>query len=144
MFMNEYTHTIDSKGRMILPAKFRQELGKDFILAPGFDTCLCIYPRETWDSFIAKLQKLPQTNRSVRKIKRYLIGRSTEMECDRQGRILIPQHLRTLAELKKEAKIIGTGPTIEIWDPVLLDKDEQGEDIAALADSLDLPINFDI
>ena len=69
MFMNEYSHTIDSKGRMILPTKFREELGNVFILAPGLDQCLCIYPKEKWDSLIAKLQKLPFTNQKVRKIR---------------------------------------------------------------------------
>lgn len=90
MFMNEYSHTIDAKGRMILPAKFREELGASFVLAPGLDTCLCIYPKEKWDALIARLQKLPFTNHKVRKIMRHLIGRGTEMECDKQGRILIP------------------------------------------------------
>ena len=88
MFMNEYSHTIDAKGRMILPAKFREELGSRFVLAPSLDTCLNIYPKERWDALIARLQKLPFTNRNVRKIMRHLIGRGTEMECDRQGRIL--------------------------------------------------------
>lgn len=101
MFMNEYSHTIDSKGRMILPTKFREELGNVFILAPGLDQCLCIYPKEKWDSLIAKLQKLPFTNQKVRKIMRHLIGRGTEVSCDRQGRILIPSHLREFAQLKK-------------------------------------------
>lgn len=65
--MNEYSHTIDAKGRMILPAKFREELGASFVLAPGLDTCLCIYPKEKWDALIARLQKLPFTNHKVRK-----------------------------------------------------------------------------
>ena len=142
MFMNEYTHTIDAKGRMILPAKFREELGSHFVLAPGLDTCLCIYPKERWDVLIAKLQKLPFTNRNVRKIIRPLFGRGTEMECDRQGRILIPAHLRESACLKKEARIIGTGATIEIWDPDLLKQDEENEDIASIADTLELPMDL--
>ena len=144
MFMNEYSHTIDAKGRMILPAKFREELGSRFVLAPSLDTCLNIYPKERWDALIARLQKLPFTNRNVRKIMRHLIGRGTEMECGRQGRILIPAHLREFAKLKKEACIVGTGPIIEIWDPELLRQDEEGEDIAEIADALDLPLNFDL
>lgn len=145
MFMNEYSHTIDSKGRMILPTKFREELGNVFILAPGLDQCLCIYPKEKWGSLIAKLQKLPFTNQKVRKIMRHLIGRGTEVSCDRQGRILIPSHLREFAQLKKDVCIIGTGAIIEIWDPELLDADENGEEsVAEIADSLDLPLNFDL
>ena len=145
MFMNEYSHTIDAKGRMILPAKFRDELGDSFVLAPGLDSCLCIYPMERWNALLARLQKLPFTDKRVRKIKRYLIGKSTEIECDRQGRILIPAHLRELAALKKEVCVVGTGAMIEIWNPELLDSDENGEEsIADLANSLDLPLGFDI
>ncbi len=145
MFMNEYSHTIDAKGRMILPAKFREELGDSFVLAPGLDSCLCIYPMERWNAVIARFQQLPFTDKRVRKIKRYLIGKSTEIECDRQGRILIPAHLRELASLTKEVCIVGTGATIEIWNPELLDSDEHGEEsIADLADSLELPLNFEI
>lgn len=145
MFMNQYSHTIDTKGRMILPAKFREELGSTFVLAPGLDTCLNIYPKERWDALITRLQKLPFTNHKVRKIMRHLIGRGMEMECDKQGRVLIPQHLRTFAQLKKDACIVGTGPIIEIWDPVLLNSDENcGESIADIADSLELPLNFEL
>lgn len=145
MFMNEYSHTIDAKGRMILPAKFREELGDSFVLAPGLDACLCIYPRERWNALLARLQQLPFTDKRVRKIKRYLIGKSTEIECDRQGRILIPAHLRELADLKKEVCVVGTGSMIEIWNSELLDSDENGEEsIADLANSLDIPLGFDI
>ena len=91
------------------------------------------------------MQQLPFTDKRVRKIKRYLIGKSTEIECDRQGRILIPAHLRELAALKKEVCVVGTGAMIEIWNPELLDSDENGEEsIADLANSLDLPLGFDI
>lgn len=109
MFMNEYAHTIDSKGRMILPAKFREELGNTFVLSPGLDTCLTIYPLDCWKQMQEKLEKLPQTRKNVRALRRFLIGKSTEMECDRQGRILIPSHLRNYAQLGKDAKIIGGG-----------------------------------
>ena len=143
MFMNEYSHTIDAKGRMILPAKFRDELGDSFVLAPGLDSCLCIYPMERWNALLARLQQLPFTDKRVRKIKRYLIGKGSEMECDKQGRILIPAHLRKLADLKKDARIIGAGSTIEIWDPELLDRDlNEEESITDLAESLELPLNF--
>lgn len=144
MFMNEFTHTIDAKGRMILPARFREELGNHFVLAPGLDACLSIYPMERWNALLSKLQRLPFTDVRVRKLKRFLIGKGTEMECDRQGRILIPSHLRELASLKKEALIVGTGTTIEIWNPQLLEADQNGdESIAELANSLELPLNFE-
>ncbi len=145
MFMNEYSHTIDAKGRMILPARFREDLGDSFILSPGFDTCLSIYPREKWNTMSDKLQQLPSTKSSVRQLRRFLIGGSTEMECDRQGRILIPSHLRDYAKLGKDALIIGSGETIEIWNPGLLDQTyHNGESIADIAESLDLPLDFNI
>lgn len=145
LFMNEYSHTIDSKGRMILPARFREELGDVFILSPGLDTCLTIYPRKCWEQMQEKLQRLPQTRKNVRALRRFLIGKSTEMECDRQGRILIPQHLRTYAGLEKDAKIIGVGDTIEIWSPdKLLDSEDQNGSVADIAESLELPMDFNL
>lgn len=143
MFMSEYSHSIDSKGRMILPAKFREELGDHFVLAPGLDSCLCIYTMEHWNNLISKFEQMSATHQNVRKGKRYLIGKGSEMECDKQGRILIPAHLRKLADLKKDARIIGAGSTIEIWDPELLDRDlNEEESITDLAESLELPLNF--
>ncbi len=145
MFMNEYAHTIDSKGRMILPAKFREELGDVFVLSPGLDTCLTIYPRNCWEQMLEKLERLPQTRKNVRALRRFLIGKSTEMECDRQGRILIPSHLRGYAQLGKDAKIIGVGDTIEIWSPAVLQAAEAESGAAAdIAESLDLPMDFNL
>lgn len=85
MFMSEYSHSIDSKGRMILPAKFREELGDHFVLAPGLDSCLCIYTMEHWNNLISKFEQMSATHQNVRKVKRYLIGKGSEMECDKQG-----------------------------------------------------------
>lgn len=145
MFMNEYSHTIDTKGRMILPAKFREELGDHFILSPGLDSCLTIYPESRWSALLEKLQQLPSTRANVRQLRRFLIGKSTEMECDRQGRILIPAHLRSYAKLSKDAKIIGVGDTIEIWDPAVLSgSEEECGSISDIAESLDLPLDFNM
>ena len=111
MFMNEYSHTIDAKGRMILPAKFREELGSRFVLAPSLDTCLNIYPKERWDALTRPAARSsPFTNRNVRKIMRHLIGRGTEMEWRPPGAILIPAHLREFAKLKKGSLHRGDGP----------------------------------
>ncbi len=145
MFMNEYNHSIDSKGRMILPARFREELGEKFILSRGLDECLTIYPVERWDSMVEKLRRLPSTKKAVRELRRFLIGQSTELECDRQGRVLIPANLQAYAKLEKDAKIIGVGDTIEIWNPKLHGNlAESSEDMSELAESLDLPIDFDL
>lgn len=93
----------------------------------------------------SKAAETPIYKSESKKIMRHLIGRGTEVSCDRQGRILIPSHLREFAQLKKDVCIIGTGAIIEIWDPELLDADENGEEsVAEIADSLDLPLNFDL
>ena len=80
MFMSEYSHSIDSKGRMILPAKFREELGDHFVLAPGLDSCLCIYTMEHWNNLISKFEQMSATHQNVRKVKRYLIGIGSAVE----------------------------------------------------------------
>ena len=91
------------------------------------------------------LEKLPQTRKNVRALRRFLIGKSTEMECDRQGRILIPSHLRNYAQLGKDAKIIGVGDTIEVWSPaVLAASEEESGAVADIAESLDLPMDFNL
>lgn len=143
--MNEYAHTIDTKGRMILPAKFREELGEHFIVSPGLDTCLTIYPRSRWEAMAEKLQQLPSTRAGVRQLRRFLIGKSTEAECDKQGRILIPAHLRSYAKLSKDARIVGVGDTIEIWSPDVLDTVQgDSESVASVAEALDLPLDFNM
>ena len=145
MFMNEYSHSIDAKGRMILPARFREELGENFILSRGLDECLVIYPADRWESMTDKLRKLPSTKKAVRELRRFLIGQSMEVECDRQGRILIPANLQAYAKLTKEAKIIGVGDTIEIWNPEIHESlEDSGEDMSDLAESLDLPLDFNL
>lgn len=119
-----------------------RRIGDHFVLAPGLDSCLCIYTMEHWNNLISKFEQMSATHQNVRKVKRYLIGKGSEMECDKQGRILIPAHLRKLADLK-DARIIGAGSTIEIWDPELLDRDlNEEESITDLAESLELPLNF--
>ena len=144
MFMGEYSHTIDAKGRVILPAKFRDELGSSFVVTRGLEGCLSVYTMEAWINLANGMKKLKASKENVRAFKRFLFGSAAEVEFDRQGRILIPAHLREFAQLKKEACIVGTGPIIEIWDPELLRQDEEGEDIAEIADALDLPLNFDL
>lgn len=145
MFMNEYNHTIDAKGRMILPAKFREGLGNRFVLSRGIDQCLTIYPLENWEKLASSLQKLSFTKSSVRTLRRFLIGSSTEVECDKQGRVLIPSHLREYAGIKKEALVIGTGATIEIWSPEILQLTNSKEEyIGELEESLDVPMDFEI
>lgn len=115
MFMGEYSHTIDNKGRLIVPAKFREGLGDKFIITKGLDNCLFAYPLAEWNSLEEKLKKLPFTKSDARAFVRFFFSGATECEFDKQGRVLIPQNLREYAGLEKEAVIIGVSSRIEIW-----------------------------
>ena len=107
-----YEHGIDSKGRLFIPAKLREELGTTFYLAMGVDACLAIYPQSTWDRFTEKFASLPM---SQSKAMRPLFANATKCELDAQGRIVIPQKLRKYAGLEKDAVIIGVNDRAEIW-----------------------------
>jgi len=112
----EFQHTIDSKGRVIIPARFREELGERFILTKGTDGCICAYSLSEWNKFDAKLSQLPTSDPKVREYLRFVYSGATECETDKQGRILIPQNLREYASLEKEILIIGVSTKAEIWD----------------------------
>lgn len=115
MFIGEYLHSIDEKGRVIVPAKYRELLKKDFILTRGLDHCLFVYPSTEWEDFQNKLKQLPLTNPHARKLVRFFLSGGVECNTDRQGRILIPMHLRNYASLIKDIVFIGVGNRIELW-----------------------------
>ena len=115
MFMGEYNHTIDAKGRLIIPAKFRELLGEEFVLTKGLDGCLSVYPMDEWKTFEEKLRALPLTNKNARTFSRFFVAGATMCELDKQGRILVPQALREFADLEKEVVITGNLNKAEIW-----------------------------
>ena len=115
MFMGEYNHTIDAKGRLIIPARFRELLGEEFILTKGLDGCLSIYPLDEWNAFETKLRALPLTNKNARTFTRFFVAGATNCELDKQGRILVPQSLREFAGLENEVVLTGNLDRIEIW-----------------------------
>lgn len=115
MFIGEYEHALDSKNRIIVPSKFREELGTKFILTKGLDGCLYAYPLNEWKSLEEKLKKLPLTNKNARAFVRFFFSGANEMELDKQGRTLIPQSLLEYAEVKKEIVSIGVSNRVEIW-----------------------------
>lgn len=112
--MGTYQHNIDSKGRVIMPAKFREELGSVFYITRGLDNCLSVLSKSDWDSLGEKLRGLPSSQ--TKDIQRFLFSGAAELEPDKQGRVLIPQPLRDYAGLTKDVVIIGTGLKAEIWD----------------------------
>ena len=115
MFMGEYNHTIDAKGRLIIPARFRELLGEEFILTKGLDGCLSIYPMDAWEAFETKLRALPLTNKNARTFTRFFVAGATNCELDKQGRILVPQTLREFAGLEKDVILAGNLSRVEVW-----------------------------
>ena len=115
MFMGEYNHTIDAKARLIVPAKFREILGDNFIVTKGLDGCLFVYPNDEWTRFEEKLKSLPLTNKNARQFTRFFLAGAAACEVDKQGRILLPQVLREFASLEKDVVLVGVASRIEIW-----------------------------
>lgn len=116
MFMGEYNHTIDAKSRLIIPSKFRELLGDEFVVTKGLDGCLFVFDNSEWTAFEEKLQKLPSlTNPDVRKFVRFFMAGATSVEVDKQGRVLIPNSLKDFAALEKDVVMIGAGSRVEIW-----------------------------
>lgn len=115
MFLGEYNHSIDAKGRLIVPAKFREELGNDFIVTKGLDGCLYIYPNKEWEEFEKKLSALPMGKSDIRKMVRFFLSSAVQAEIDKQGRILIPAAHRKYAGIEKDVLFAGVGKKIEIW-----------------------------
>ncbi|MEN1759534.1 division/cell wall cluster transcriptional repressor MraZ [Anoxynatronum sibiricum] len=122
MFIGEYSHTIDTKGRLSMPARFREILGESFIATKGLDQSLFVYPMEEWRILEDKLKQLPLTNQNARAFVRFFFSGATECELDPQGRIRIPANLREHAELEKEIVIIGAGTRVEIWSQYIWSK----------------------
>jgi len=117
--MGEYIHTLDTKGRLILPAKFRDELGQRFIATKGLDDCLFVYAKDEWAILEEKLKRLPLGKPEARAFVRFFFSGAAEVECDKQGRVLIPNNLREHAKLDKDVIVIGVSNRIEIWDKEL-------------------------
>lgn len=115
MLMGEFNHTIDVKGRLIVPAKLRDALGDEFVVTKGLDGCLFAYPNEEWKNFEEKLGALPLTNMNARKFARFFLAGATTCEVDKQGRILIPTNLREYAGIEKDVVSVGVFSRVEIW-----------------------------
>ena len=143
MFMGQYNHTIDIKGRLIIPSKFRERLGEEFVVTKGMDGCLFVYANEDWSAFEQKLTSLPLINKEARKFARFFLAGASQVEVDKQGRILIASNLREFAGLDKDVVLVGVGSRIEIWSLEKwenMDFDDDMDDISAAMESLGLTI----
>lgn len=135
MFMGEFDHTIDAKGRIIVPSKFREDLGEDFVITSGLDGCLFVYPQKEWQTFSEGLSKLPGT-KEARQLQRYFFAMAAACESDKQGRILIPAKLRESAGLDKDIVFVGVLNKIEIWSKERWENNNDYKDMGAIAEHM--------
>lgn len=145
MFMGEHQHSIDEKGRMIIPAKFREALGPAFVVTRGLDRCLFVYPKTEWSQLEQKLKALPLMKSDARAFTRFFFSGATECELDKQGRVNIPNTLCEHAKLTKDCVVIGVSNRVEIWSKELWeDYFRQSEDsFNEIAEKL-VDFNFDL
>ncbi len=143
MFLGEFEHTIDDKGRLTIPAKFRDELLSGMVITRGLDSCLWAYTRSEWEFLANKIAKMSANSRPSRNFARFIFSNAFDSIPDRQGRVLIPQSLRDYAEIKNETIIIGVMNRVEIWDPTkwtAIVKEVESDPQAMVAQLVDLEI----
>ena len=134
--MGEYNHTIDPKGRVIIPAKFRDSLGEQFVVTQGLDGCLFVYDDIEWRAFEEKLKTLPITNKEARAFVRFFLAGAADVEVDKQGRILLPAVLRDHAKLIKDVVFVGVGSRVEIWSKENWEGTKQFDDMDEIAEHM--------
>ncbi|MBE6153044.1 MAG: division/cell wall cluster transcriptional repressor MraZ [Firmicutes bacterium] len=138
MLMGEYHHNVDEKNRLIIPSKFRYELGEKFIITRGLDGCLFVYPLTEWNKITEQLNSLPFTKKDARAFMRFFLSGATECEFDRQGRVNIASPLITYANIEKECVIIGVNDRLEIWSKTNWEKffNDKQDDLSDIAENL--------
>ena len=136
MFMGEYNHTIDTKGRLIVPSKFRETLGDEFVVTKGLDGCLFVYDNTEWAAFEEKLKGLPLTKKDARAFVRFFLAGAASVEVDKQGRILLPSVLREFAQITKDAVLVGVASRIEIWSREKWEAAANYEDMDEIAEHM--------
>ncbi len=121
-FIGEFQHSVDGKGRLIVPSKFREGLGDNFIVTKGLDKCLFVYPMNQWSEMVDKLKALPVTAPNARAFVRFFFSGAADCEIDKQGRILLPVNLREHAKIDKDVLLVGVSTRVEIWDKAAWEK----------------------
>lgn len=130
MYKGKYNHTIDVKGRLIVPSKFRDLLGDEFVITKGADGCLTVYDNDGWKAFEETLQAMPMNRKDVRQVARFFLAGAADVEVDKQGRILIPADLRDYAGMEKEVVLIGMADKIEIWSKERWEEASEEQNVA--------------
>ncbi len=133
MFIGEYQHSIDNKGRLQIPVKLKQQLGKGAVVTKGLDNCLFLYPQQAWRTLADKLAKLPISKSSTRAFARLMLAGAMDVDIDKQGRMLVPEYLRSYAGLKRKIVIAGLYSRLEIWDEASWRKYKQGTEKGGVA-----------
>ncbi len=136
VFMGEYNHTVDAKGRVIIPAKFREALGDAFVVTKGLDGCLFVFAMDEWSSFEEKLRTLPIANKDARKFTRFFLAGAADVEPDKQGRVLIPNNLREFGGLTKDVVLVGVSNRVEIWDKGRYEESTEFDDMDEIAEHM--------
>jgi len=143
VFMGEFNHTIDAKGRLIIPSRFREELGQEFVMTKGLDGCLFVFPQNEWESFQGKLKTLPLINKDARRFSRFFMAGAAPCEMDKQGRTLIPANLREKAGLEKDIVFVGVMGKVEIWSKERWAENDDFDNVDDIAEHMsDLGLSF--
>jgi len=135
MYIGQYCHNLDAKGRVIMPSRFREQLGENFVVTKGYEGCLSVYSEEEWEKFAAQLMSMPGHNADARRLLRMFSSGAVNCETDKQGRILLPAHLREHAGIEKEVMVIGAISRVEIWDSTAWEKYNNDEDAMSLEEA---------
>lgn len=146
LFKGTQQNSVDPKGRVSIPVKYREALGETFCIVKGFDKCIDVYTMEEWEKFAKKLERLSSTKKDTRIFVRYIFGSAVDVEIDRQGRILLSQQLRKDAGIEKEVMVLGVGNKIEIWDKATWEVEnlKSAEAIESIAESMGaFDVDFD-
>lgn len=141
MFMGQYSHSIDDKGRLIIPARLREGLGMRFVVTKGFDRCLYAYPLEEWERIAEQFLHVP-SKKEARQLERIFIGSARELELDKQGRALVPQDLREFAGIDRDVVLVGILNKVEIWASDRFDESGDGDMDAMAEDMADLGVTI--
>ena len=136
MFKGEFNHTIDPKGRIIIPMKLRDELGENFVITKGLDGCLWMFDNDQWEKVENEIREMPFTLKEARVISRFIIAGASDGEKDKQGRVLIAPNLREYAGLDKDVVLAGVGSRVEIWSKDRYEAASSFEDMDAMAEKL--------
>lgn len=136
MFMGEYNHTVDTKGRLIVPSKFREQLGDEFVVTKGLDGCLFVYSKSEWGNIEEKFRNVPLTTKDARKFARFFFAGAASCEVDKQGRILLPAVLREYAGIEKDVVSVGVFNRVEIWDKDKWQESNSYDDMDEIAEHM--------